>query len=396
MQPLWRIVIASALASASTVALAQSAPNDAAPTSSASPPADPIGPPQLSNFSLGGKVTQPAQQQPVEIQSIAKPQRPANPAEAPNTTVATPVTTARNSPRAEAAERAKATAPKPSVRPEPEVNSIAALTSPAPAQPQPAPLTAPAALAGHAPVGAQSGWFSSLLWLLAAAAAAGAAAWYFLWQRPRTQLAPAGVTSAFEAPSAEPLRPASPPDAPPRAAPPATKPSGVVATRLRPWVELQFTPGRVILDGEKALLEFEMTLFNSGSAPARDVLVEGALFNAGPMQDQHISAFFQSPVGQGNRLPLLAPLQRLSINSAVALSRAQLVPLEMEGRPLLVPLAGFNALYRWGSGSDGQTSTSYLVGKQTNGEKLAPFRLDMAPRVFRRLAAREYELRVRQ
>jgi hypothetical protein len=152
----------------------------------------------------------------------------------------------------------------------------------------------------------------------------------------------------------------------------------------------------VVLDGEKALLEFEMTLFNSGSAPARDVLVEGALFNAGPMQDQQISAFFQNPVGQGNRLPLLAPLQRLSIKSAIALSRAQLVPLEMEGRPLLVPLASFNALYRWGSGSDGQTSTSYLVGKQTNGEKLAPFRLDTAPRVFRRLAAREYELRVRQ
>ena len=152
----------------------------------------------------------------------------------------------------------------------------------------------------------------------------------------------------------------------------------------------------MILDGEKAVLEFEMSLFNSGSAPARDVLVEGALFNAGPMQDQQISAFFQNPIGQGNRLPLLAPLQRLSINSAITLSRAQLVPLEMEGRPLLVPLAGFNALYRWGNGSDGQTSTSYLVGKQTNGEKLAPFRLDMAPRVFRRLAAREYELRVRQ
>lgn len=395
MQPLWRIVIASALASASTIALAQNAPTDAPPTGAASPPADPIGPPQLSNFSLGGKVTQPAQQQPVEIQPIAKPQRPANTAQTPGTTAATPVPLARNSSRVETADRApKTTASTPSVRPESEVNSTPALTSPALPQPQPAPLAAPAALAGRTPVGAQSGWFSSLLWLLAAAAAAGAAAWYFFWQRPRTNLAAAGVASAFEAPAAEPARPVAP--IPPREVSPTPKPSGIVATRLRPWVELQFTPGRVILDGEKAVLEFEMTLFNSGSAPARDVLVEGALFNAGPMQDQQISAFFQNPLGQGNRLPLLAPLQRLSINSAVALLRTQLVPLEMEGRPLLVPLAGFNALYRWGSGSDGQTSTSYLVGKQTNSEKLAPFRLDMAPRVFRRLAAREYELRVRQ
>ena len=395
MQPLWRIAIASALASASIPVLAQSAPTDPAPAGSAAPPADPIGPPQLSNFSLGGKVTQSAQQQPVEIQPIAKPQRPANILQAPSTTAATPPPIARNSPRVETSERApKAAAPTPSVRPQSESDSAPAITSPALPQPHSAPLTAPAAFAVHPPVGGQSGWFSSLLWLLAAAAAAGAAAWYFLWQRPRTHLAAAGVASAFEAPAAEPARPLAP--TPPQAAPPATKPSGIVATRLRPWVELQFTPGRIVLDGEKALLEFEMTLFNSGSAPARDVLVEGALFNAGPMQDQQISAFFQNPVGLGNRLPLLAPLQRLSINSAIALSRAQLVPLEMEGRPLLVPLAGFNALYRWGNGSDGQTSSSYLVGKQTNGEKLAPFRLDMAPRVFRRLAAREYELRVRQ
>lgn len=396
MQPLWRLVIASALASASIPALAQSAPTDSTPAS-VSPPADPIGPPQLSNFSLGGKVTQPAQQQPVEIQPITKPQRSANTAQtqSPSTTVATPVPLARNSPRVQLADRApKATAPTPSVKPESQADSLPALTSPALPQPQPAPLAAPATLAGHTPVGAQSGWFSSLLWLLAAAAAAGAAAWYFFWQRPRTHLAAAGVVSTFEAPSAEPPRPVAP--TPPRAASPTPKPSGIVATRLRPWVELQFTPGRVILDGEKAVLEFEMTLFNSGSAPARDVLVEGALFNAGPMQDQQISAFFQNPLGQGNRLPLLAPLQRLSINSAVALLRTQLVPLEMEGRPLLVPLAGFNALYRWGNGSDGQTSTSYLVGKQTNSEKLAPFRLDVGPRVFRRLAAREYELRVRQ
>jgi hypothetical protein len=233
-----------------------------------------------------------------------------------------------------------------------------------------------------------------LLWFLAAAAAAGAAAWYFFWQKPRARLAPAGIGSAFAAPEPAPRGATAVP--PPAAEVPKPKSAGIVATRLRPWVEFQFTPGRVILDGDKAVVEFEMGLFNSGSAAARDVLVEGALFNAGPLQDEQITAFFQNPVGEGNRLPLLAPLQRLSIKSAIVLSRAQLVPLELEGRPLLVPLAGFNALYRWGSSSNGQTSASYLVGKQTRGEKLAPFRLDLPPRVFRGLAAREYELRVRQ
>ena len=74
-------------------------------------------------------------------------------------------------------------------------------------------------------------------------------------------------------------------------------------------------------------------------------------------------------------------------------------PIEVQqagqGRPLLVPITAFNILYRWGSNSNGQTSASHLVGKETGGEKLAPFRLDVGPRVFRRLAAREHQLRVR-
>jgi len=391
MQPLWRILIASALAFAGTAVLAQNAPTDAPPTGASSPPADPIGPPQLSNFSLGGKVTQPAQQ-PTEIQPTQQQPRAPRASQTPLTTDASPAPATKAPTRVQTAERPSVRASsQPAAEPSAGTGNFPSAIAAPP--PQAAPTSSLSAVAEHAPAPPRSRWFSALLWLLAAAVAAGAAAWYFLWQRPRTQLAPAGIPSAFDAPAPESLRPAPPP---PQTASPSPKSTGVVSARLRPWVELQFTPGRVILDGEKAVLEFEMSLFNSGSAPARDVLVEGALFNAGPMQDQQISAFFQNPIGQGNRLPLLAPLQRLSINSAITLSRAQLVPLEMEGRPLLVPLAGFNALYRWGNGSDGQTSTSYLVGKQTNGEKLAPFRLDMAPRVFRRLAAREYELRVRQ
>jgi len=57
-------------------------------------------------------------------------------------------------------------------------------------------------------------------------------------------------------------------------------------------------------------------------------------------------------------------------------------------------LIGFNALYRW-SGGDGQTSNSYLLGRETKSEKLAPFRLDLGPRIFRGLGARQHSLSVR-
>jgi hypothetical protein len=60
---------------------------------------------------------------------------------------------------------------------------------------------------------------------------------------------------------------------------------------------------------------------------------------------------------------------------------------EVAGRQVFVPLIGFNILYRWGGG-EGQTSNGFLLGRDTQGEKLAPFRIDLGPRVFRGLGAR--------
>ena len=63
------------------------------------------------------------------------------------------------------------------------------------------------------------------------------------------------------------------------------------------------------------------------------------------------------------------PLQRMSFRSVVTLPREQLRIFEVEGRSLFVPLVGFNALYRWSSGS-GQTSATFIVGRNTEGEKI--------------------------
>jgi hypothetical protein len=37
-----------------------------------------------------------------------------------------------------------------------------------------------------------------------------------------------------------------------------------------------------------------------------------------------------------------------------------------------------------------------LVGRAGETEKMAPFRLDLGPRIFRGLGAREHELRIRR
>jgi hypothetical protein len=390
MNARWRILVAASavLLTAGTAALAQ---DTLAPA-----PDQAIGDPQLRNFSINGTVTVPA---PVPEQEARQspPRAAARDDQAP---------TSRPSPTVRKSAQARS-------RPEPPAREESDRTPAisADAGPQPSNAARQVALptvaaadertakpelnlvpASQATLDVSQGGVPILPWLIAAFALAGAAAWYFLRQRPRVRYAAAGGIDLFEAPSA----PARPPRAPPRPATPSKPPStGIVSTRLRPWLEIEFNPIRAVVDEQKAAIQFELSVFNSGSAPARDVLLEASLFNAGPQQDQQIRLFFDNPVAKGDRIPLIPPLQKVAVSTAVFLQREQVRPIEIEGRQLFVPLVAFNALYSWGS-DKGQSSTSYLVGKQTKGEKLAPFRLDLGPRMFRNLAAREHQLRLRK
>jgi hypothetical protein len=247
--------------------------------------------------------------------------------------------------------------------------------------------------------------------LLALLLLAGGAGYYAWRQRSRPSYATASghadtLVRADPAPAPRPLQRTPPPQpaAPSgpagivstrlRPAAPAA-PAGIVSTRLRPWLEIEFTPGRCVVENDTATIQFDVAVFNSGSAPARDVLVEASMFNAGPTQDEEIGAFFAHPVAEGDRIPAIPPLKRIALKSAVTLTGDQLRQFEVAGKRIFVPLVGFNALYRW-SGGEGQTSASYLVGRDNEGEKMAPLRLDLGPRVFRGLGAREHSVRLRK
>jgi hypothetical protein len=230
-----------------------------------------------------------------------------------------------------------------------------------------------------------------LPWLLAALAAAVGGA-FLLWRnRSREAFAGGAQVDAFVAPEPAPTPPPAPRAAPPRPAPAGevVDPSslGLVSTRLRPWIEIGFRPTRCVLEDQRVVVDFELELFHSGSAPARGVLVEASLFNAGPTQDQQIASFFANPVGAGERIAVIPPLQRFAVRTQVIAPREQIQAYELGGRQVFIPLIAFNALYSWSSG-DGQTSASYLLGRDTKGEKMGPFRLDLGPRIFRDVAAR--------
>ena len=373
---------AAGLTLASPPALAQ----DAAPPAT-NTPSETIGPRELEDFSLNGTVTRPAPTPPSTTAPAPRP-RP-------------PVTTRAPESGSQPAPRPVSRDPSPGsptvAETLPSVDPLGGLPTPAPADPGSVIDAQPGFAPAPAPIEDLSGEPEGNLlpWLLALLVVAGGAG-YFAWrQRSRPRYATAGGPSdALVQPKPAPVP--QPLQRTPRPRPAAPSPSsGFVSTRLRPWLEIEFTPGRCVVENDKATIQFDVSVFNSGSAPASDVLVEASMFNAGPAQDEEIGAFFAHPVAKGDRIPAIPPLKRIALKSAVTMSSDQLRQFEVGGKRIFVPLVGFNALYRW-SGGEGQTSASYLVGRDTNGEKMAPLRLDLGPRVFRGLGAREHSVRLRK
>ena len=197
-------------------------------------------------------------------------------------------------------------------------------------------------------------------------------------------------------PRADPVPPRAPPGSrpdpiPPKPAPRPSADDGLIkSTGLRPELNFQFVPDRAVVTEREVMLQFDVVLTNNGAAPARDVLVEAKLIPAHAGQDEEIAAFFQQPEATGDRMAGIPPKGKVSLKSAVRLPLEQLHSFEVDGRKLFVPLVAFNILFR-STGGDGQASASFLVGRGNDSdEKLAPFRLDLGPRIFRGLSARPH------
>lgn len=381
---------------------------DAAPESNSAAP-ETVGPRELEGFSLNGTVTRQAEPQPTRTE----PPRREAPAEAARVAPAPagpPVVARTETPRPREAEPApRVPVDEPRAAPDSAVSRTEVTPAPRaeiPAAPAEPGLSAP--LDDPVPVTAEPAP-SLLPWLLAFVFAAGAALFLFWRQRSQRELATAGGPPlAFVAPDAQPT-PAPPqarapvpqpsPAPPRRVAPPAAAPgvpAGIVSTRLRPWIDIEFTPTRCIVEEERAIIQFDVAMFNSGSAPARDVLLEMGIFNAGPTQDEEIGRFQSKDPGEGRRVQVIEPLRRVERSSQIAVSLDKLRIFEANGRRFFVPMVALNAYYSWGGG-EGRSAASFLVGRDGNeGEKMTPFRLDLGPRVFRNLGVREHDLRVRQ
>ena len=378
-------------------------------TTAATPPpetpaTDAVGPRELQNFSLPGTRTRPADPAPTAPGVTAPPPRVDNaPAQAPTAT-ATP----RRAPTRATTQQSAAirTAPVETTTPSTTPDVAPTQAQPAPVAFAPPQLPTTATPPSIAPATAGPDGLSLLPWI-AAAMALAAGGLFLFWRRHhgREELAGGPQFDMFVAPDPAPAarEPQLPPipRAPPVAAPrpqltpkPAAQ-AGIVSSRLRPSIEIGIHPLRCLVEDNQVTIEFELELFNSGAAPARAVLAEASLFNAGVTQDEQLARFFANPVGAGSGIDAIAPLKRINLTSKVVAPRDAIQEYELGGRRAFVPVIAFNALYDW-SGGKAQTSSAYLVGRETRGDKLGPLHLDdEAKRDVRALAARELPSQLR-
>ena len=327
-----------------------------------------IGPPQLKDFSLTPRerlVTQPAPQ-PAEV----APPPPARtepsaqrPAAAPSAAAASErrPAPARPSP---APGQGAAEAPLPTV---PVGTAEAPAPAPGPGAAEP-PAAAPVAAAEERP----SYWYYAV-----PAVALGLLGLVLVRRRRRK-------------PEIEPTDALAPAAAP--APPPKPRPDPVP----RPWLELSLKAERCSFTAAEAEVLFELEIANKGGSAARNLRIDVKIFNAGAEQDKEIGAFFRTAGRETTKLNLPGVEAGVTgvIHGSVRMPIDQMKAMKLEERLLFIPVVAVNALYDWGEGRTGQTSKSYVVGRelQQPGDKMGAFRVDQGPRVWRTVGQRPHKL----
>lgn len=368
---LWIAGLGALLLCAGYGAQAQDPASNSSGNSSGNSAAPVIGPPQLKDFRLEPReriVTQPA---PEPLQPTQQAQTPAETRTEPRAAPSTAAPAARRAaetPRQE--DDRPASAARQASPPQAQPTILPGFDS---AFPQPDSGQAPPAVT-DAPAAQQSdGWQTWLFALpIAALALVGVAA---LRRRRRAretevELAPAPAAAAPPRPRHDPLP--------------------------RPWLELELKAERATATPDETVVHFELIIRNTGKTAARNLRIDVKMFNAGREQDKEIGAFFRTAGRESTKLkiPGIAGESQGVINGEVAMPRAEMRAVRLDDRMLFIPVVAVNALYDWGEGRTGQTSKSYVVGRELeqSSEKMGAFRVDQGPRIWRTVGQRPHKL----
>lgn len=168
----------------------------------------------------------------------------------------------------------------------------------------------------------------------------------------------------------------------------------------RPNLSIDFKPAAAGATDAIASVDYALVVTNTGDAPASKVRMEARMFAMGPDHDAALAAFFAGPLVTPTPIAsAVPPGVEAALRAQVTLPRDAVNPIQVRDRTVFVPLVAFNLLYEWydadGGLQHGQTAMSYVVGRENRppAAKMAPFRLDQGPRIYREVGQRVHQVR---
>ena len=338
-----------------------------------------IGPPQLKDFSLQPRDRPAPPPAPPAETPPAVELAPPSPVTTPPAASRTPATTAaQRRPARETTPRTAAgreTAPPPAAAPAGPAFTpgVAPGTLPAPVEPVAAAPAPPATVPPATPQDQGSSY-----WLYAIPAVALALFGVVMIRRRRNGAAK--TVSDFVPVAAAPPKPTAP-----RADP-----------IPRPWLELSLKAERASFEPTEAVVMFELEISNTGGSPARNLRIDVKMINAGVEQDREIGSFFKTAGRDSTKLQLPGVEAGVTgvLKGSVRLPVDEMKAVRLDERLLFIPVIAVNMLYDWGNGRSGQTSKSYVVGRelQQSSEKMGAFRVDQGPRIWRQVGQRAHNI----
>jgi hypothetical protein len=135
----------------------------------------------------------------------------------------------------------------------------------------------------------------------------------------------------------------------------------------RPWLEFLMRPVRAGTSKDATVVEFELTVGNTGTAAARDVRISTFMFAAGSAQASEMERMLINP-------PADAAVTEVDIEAgdATRVEASMALPREGLSEESVLPVVVADARYRLPDGSEGRTLAQFEVGIPIEGG-LDPF-----------------------
>lgn len=153
----------------------------------------------------------------------------------------------------------------------------------------------------------------------------------------------------------------------PEAAEVAELTAGDAPVADRPWLEFALRPIRAGISADEALVEFELTVGNSGSVKAKDVRISTFLFAGEPGSESEMERIL---IERGEdheesvRPVTIEPGEGTRVDATLALPKAQLIETTNGS---ILPVVVADARYTLADGSEGRTAASFTIGVSEEG-----------------------------